>query len=271
MVRSLVSTLFRSFLRQALRTGAPSVDNSQADRLKPQVADLVVITVWKEISASIVDSLKSGTSTQAAGFSVHKGRLAKKNVALAHVYQTGDVGRVTEAMIVAHRPKLVAAIDFGVAFDQRLAIEDLVVANRIVDVRRHVNRIEIGRPPVARSHVGTLISIPELPMYPDTQFTSGIANGALAADRIAHEVAEVCRREGAPMLAAVAVTHNIAAETPPDVRHFDRQQSLAGRVGAIAGSLFRRPSITKQLWHRQQVKWQASQRLVEFLESVLRT
>jgi hypothetical protein len=58
-------------------------------------------------------------------------------------------------------------------------------------------------------------------------------------------------------------------EVPPEIRRLTSRKTAAQRIGAVAGSLVRRPSSIKDLWNVYESSLVASQTLATFLEAVL--
>jgi len=58
-------------------------------------------------------------------------------------------------------------------------------------------------------------------------------------------------------------------ELPPEIENLLHQQSLSGKVGAVAGSIFRRPSSIKDMWNLKEQALVASDRLAKFLGEII--
>jgi hypothetical protein len=58
-------------------------------------------------------------------------------------------------------------------------------------------------------------------------------------------------------------------ELPPEVRRLTSRKTAAQRIGAVAGSLVRRPSSIKDLWNVYETSLAASNTLATFLEAVV--
>ena len=66
-----------------------------------------------------------------------------------------------------------------------------------------------------------------------------------------------------------AVSDTVDRELPADVDYLVRRTTTAARIGATAGTLFRRPSIIKDLWQLKVDALLASERLGKYLVGVI--
>ncbi len=82
-------------------------------------------------------------------------------------------------------------------------------------------------------------------------------------------VAQVCRREKQRFLAVRVIFDPVEQELPADVERLVRKSTLARKIGATAGTILRRPSSVKDLWHFRETAIACSERLAKFLEGVI--
>ena len=94
-------------------------------------------------------------------------------------------------------------------------------------------------------------------------------HGALACDMETFGVAEVCHQRGVPPLAIRVISDAVDDELPREIEYLLAQKSLAGKLGAAAGAVFRRPSAAKDLWRLREDALKASDRLAKFLVRVI--
>src|SRR5206468_3980589 len=93
---------------------------------------------------------------------------------------------------------------------------------------------------------------------------------ALAIAPSARTVAEICRRHQIPFFAVHAIRQGLDDQTSREVRHFKRQKSLAGKLGAILGAVTRRPSSVKEMWQSAEDAIVAGDRLAKVLSELTR-
>jgi adenosylhomocysteine nucleosidase len=65
------------------------------------------------------------------------------------------------------------------------------------------------------------------------------------------------------------ITDGVDDELPVEIDHLAKQTSLAGKLGAVTGAVFRRPSSMKDLYRLKETALLSSDRLAEFLESLM--
>ncbi len=82
-------------------------------------------------------------------------------------------------------------------------------------------------------------------------------------------VAEVCRDARARFLAVRAISDAVDEPLPEDIDYLVKRRSTAGRLGAAAGAILRRPSSIKDMWQLKEDALVASERLANFLAGVI--
>ena len=284
MVRWIVGQILQSLVRGQLAAGRHEQPEESEHRTRSTSAGhhtsevastereryaLAVVAPNKEESAGIIDRMKSVVSTRAAGFDVRTGRLAGRRVAVAIVGPDFDhTSRITEALITAYHPQLIAAAGFVTSLADKLVPGDIVIANRIVGTDGQRVLLDIRAQSGGGLHIGTLLTLDEERSIQSAVAASTTTPAALAADRIALQVARTCQRESVPMMAIGAVTAS-AADHPAEISHLFRQKSWAGKAGALLGGIARRPSTAKDLWKMKESAWQASDQLATVLIDIL--
>lgn len=279
MLRWIVGQLVRSLLtsRVATQPTAPTASaqtqRTASDDTKPNVsADyaLAVLSSYDAETAVFCDRMKDVVSTHAAGFSVRTGTISGRRIAVAAV---GDdwttAARATEAIATAYHPQLVVAVGFVTGLSTDIARGDLVVARQIVGEAEQRVALDVAGESTKTIHFGTLTTVRASPVGPSERKQLGDAYSALAADRIALPVGLACGREGIPMMAVVAVTTAVGDHSSRHVAHLLSQRSLAGKAGALVGSLFRKPSTARELWQLNETNLTAGSRLAEFLTRLI--
>lgn len=231
---------------------------------------LAVLSATPQETAGLRDLMKAVVTTRAAGFTVHTGTLSGKRIAVSAVGEDGDtVARATEAVVAAYHPQLIVAAGFVTGLAEGIRRSDLVIAQRIVDDAGQRVALDLSAATSAGVHVGTVATVPTWPAGPSARKQLGQTHAALAADRIAMPVALTCQQEQTPMMAVGVVTTAVDDAPSREVAHLMRQQSLAGKAGALLGGMVRRPSTARDLWQMKEATWQASDRLARCLAGLL--
>jgi len=265
----LHSVIRKQFAKRAAINPAATGDAVQpAPPPVPPTCEFAVICAAEREIMGLVDRMRNVRSTQAAGFQLSSGVLAGKSIVIAVCPVDGDVTQATEAIITGHDPKLVLAMGFADALIPSAAINDLVVANRIVNTAHHGVTIDIAAITTKGCHTGTLLSVPDLPKSPHERTELAKSHEALSAGRIALPVAVACGHRQVPMMAVYVITRRLNDQLPAEVDHLYKQGSWAGRAGALLGGITRRPSAATDLWKLQENVWQARGRLADFAEDM---
>jgi nucleoside phosphorylase len=226
-------------------------------------------------SGSFDDRLACATTVRGNGFLVRQGVVQGRPVAVMLVGTKPDqITRGVEALLFGHWPRSIAAAGFASGLVDRLERGDLVVADSItgaggepISLDRKLDRDLLARTP--RLITGRLLTLEQSSHRPAEKRALGLEHKALAADRQSFSVAKVCRRENVPFFAVRVIVDSVDDDVPADVRRLTSRKTAAQRIGAIAGSLVRRPSAIKDLWNVYEMSLAASQTLAKFLESVV--
>ena len=185
--------------------------------------------------------------------------------------------RATHALIDAHAPQWLLSVGFAGALTPQLHVGDVVVANRIVPADAPVPaddaglRIDIKMPADEAQglYVGRLATATHIVQTVAEKRAIAERTGAIAVDLESLAVAEVCRERKVRFIAVRAISDDCSADLPSEVLTV-----LGGsgsiRAGAVVGALWKRPSSYKDLWRLRQHASLASERLSQFLTSMLK-
>ena len=237
--------------------------------------DLGVLMANSLEAGCLEDRLVAAITVRGEGLVVRRGGLRGSQVAVMIAgAKPRQATRGAEALIFGHGPRLVVAAGFASALSDRLQRGDLVVAESILGVTRELlplvrtlDRDLANATP--RLFVGRLLSLAQPIHRPAEKRALGIEHAALAADRQSLEVAKVCRNENIPFLAVRVIVDTVNDEVPPEVRQLTSRKTAARRIGAVAGSLIRRPSAIKDLWNAYEISLAAAETLAKFIEAVV--
>ncbi|HEV2969240.1 MAG TPA: hypothetical protein VGY55_04560 [Pirellulales bacterium] len=236
--------------------------------------DLGIVVTNSLESGCFEDRLACVITLRGDGFVLRQGALHGRNVA---VMISGAKSQQTvfavEALVHGHSPRLVVAAGFASGLTDRLERGDLIVADSILGVTRELlpldrtlDRNLLSATP--RLHVGRLLTFEQPVRRPAEKRLLGQEHGALAADGQSLTVARVCRGENVPFSAVRVIVDAVDDELPPEIQRLTSRKTAAQRIGAVAGSLVRRPSAIKALWNAYESSLAASETLAKFLESL---
>lgn len=214
-------------------------------------------------------------STRGDGLVVRRGVLGGRQVALI-ISGPGreNAARATEALISGHRPGWVFSAGFAGGLQPELEARDVVMVDRLVEVSGNRLRLDLkvdagSLAKMAGVHLGRLLTADRIVRLPEEKRSLGRQHDALAVDMETFAVAEVCRERAIPFLAVRVIHDAVDDELPPDVEHLLSQKTVPGRLGAVAGALWRRPASLKDMYRLRANAVSASQRLAEFLAGMI--
>jgi adenosylhomocysteine nucleosidase len=119
-------------------------------------------------------------------------------------------------------------------------------------------------------HVGRVLTTNRVIDTPEEKRALGSEHRALAVDMESFAVATICQREKTRFLSVRVITDSVNRTLPPDIDHLVKRTSTAGRLGAAAGAILRRPASIKDMWQLKEDAIVASERLANFLTGVIR-
>jgi adenosylhomocysteine nucleosidase len=195
-------------------------------------------------------------------------RVVEVGVGAEHAAQS------TRQLIARSRPNWVVAAGFATALDPSLRRGDLLMPDRILapdgsalSVGFQIERQVLEATPYLR--VGPLLSLDHVAATRAEKEELATSSHAIACDMESQAVAAVCHQEHVRFLAVRIITDERDDELPAELAHLLHQKTLAGKLGAAAGAVFRRPASVKDLWHLREDAQKASSRLALFLRGLL--
>jgi adenosylhomocysteine nucleosidase len=194
------------------------------------------------------------------------------------VAETGVGGqaaaKAADDILAFHAPRWLISAGFAGGLADEIRPGHLVLADKIGNTGGET--LSIGLPcdrewiAQARGvHAGKLLTVDEIVRTEAEKRSSAERHGAIACDMESFAIAEVCRDRRTPLLSIRIVTDAVDDTLPAEIDRLMRQTSLAGKLGAAAGAVFKRPSAAKELWDLRGTALKASDRLAKFLVSML--
>ena len=223
-------------------------------------------------SGSLEDTVGPASSAvKASGFTVRRGEFRGRNVVIA----LSGAGRqkaahAADAVIAAHRPRLVVSAGFGGGLNAELRHNDIVVGSsvKLADGTELMLSAEV---PFSwpRLFTGRLLTVDQVVRLPSEKRSLGTAHGAWSVDMETYAVAEVCQRLAVPCLAVRVVIDAVDDELPPHLERLMEQKTKAAQVGAALGAFLNRPSVAIDLYKLKEKGILASARLAKFLAELI--
>jgi adenosylhomocysteine nucleosidase len=222
-------------------------------------------------AGGLVDRLAGAIGTHGAGFVAREGGLDGRRVVIVEsgAGQT-RAAQATEALILGHRPRWIVSAGFAGGLDERVKQGDILMADAIADTSGRELAIDFKLGEASpRVHVGRLLTVDRVIRDPAEKRALGRQHRALAVDMESLAVAEVCSREKVRFLSVRVIIDDVERTLPRDIDLLVNKQTTAGRLGAAAGAIFRRPSSVKDMWQLKEDALVASERLAKFLVGVV--
>lgn len=227
-------------------------------------------------AGGLCDLLQQRVSLRCDSFIEHRGLLGDRSVAVIETGVGGEAAaRATEDVLRLLTPGWIVSAGFAGALQAPLGRGHLVIGNEVLKVGsddRLQASMQVPVEAVADIRgldVGALLTVDELIADPAEKQRLGEETGALACDLETAAVAETCQSSGTPFLAVRIITDALGDRLPPEIEGLMNQSSLAGKLGAAAGAIFKRPSSLKDLWKLREEALRATDRLAKYLASLL--
>jgi adenosylhomocysteine nucleosidase len=226
-------------------------------------------------SGGLVDNLKGAETSRHGHGTEHAGKLRGREVVIVDAGLSGKAAaRATEEAIRFYQPKWIVSAGFAGALSEQLRRGHILMADEVVSLtgQRLAVGLKLDATTAAATkglHIGRLLTVNDIIRRPADRRRLAAEHGAIACDMETFAVAEVCHQRGVPLLAIRVISDAVDDELPPEIEHLLAQKSLAGKLGAAAGAVFRRLSAAKDLWRLREDALKASDRLAKFLVSVV--
>jgi adenosylhomocysteine nucleosidase len=269
-----------SAVRDAVKSGRgqarEQTDASRSAEQQRRDCDVGVLFALNIEAGGLIDRTEGVVTTRGDGFVAHEGKLGDASVV---IFCTGAgcdaAARATRALIEGHRPKWVISTGFAGGLRDEVKRGDFLLADHVCDPQGRSLAIDLKMDAgaVARQsnlHLGRLLSTKRVIDRPQEKRELGVAHDAVAVDMETFAVADVCRKYKTRCISVRIVTDAVDDKLPRDVDHLVKQKSLAGRIGAATGAVFRRPSSVKDMFRLKEDALVASDKLAVFLGDMIR-
>ncbi|GEM_PF-223254 len=222
-------------------------------------------------AGGLEDRLQNCRFFAGENLSVRFGLIHGRPVALGWAEDTPAAAlRVAESLVLAYDPLWVISAGFAAALDPSLSLASIIVADNLIDPRGQPRSLplptELGSWAAdLGARIGPLFSADQIPASPEEKRSLGEKLQVLAFDKTAPALlsSELLRNRSLLIVRAIA---ELTEETrPPDLVWAKSQKTQAARLGALIGTLWRRPSAFKDLWQDHERNVVVGDRLAEFL------
>lgn len=281
ILRWLITNYAHQAARQQIQTAVTqTLRRMSGERTGPPPEDLppcdVAFVLGTEVEAEgLAKQLQDKVTTRCASFVEHMGRWCDRQVIVAECgVGAAAAERATADVIAVHRPAWVVSAGFAAALGDDLKRGHILMADQVVDLQRHELAIglQMDRRAVEATpglHIGRLLTVDRLVHKPEQKRALGREYDALACDMETRASAEACSRAQVRFLSVRVISDGIDDRWPPEIRALSDQKSWAGKLGAVTGALFNRPSWVKDWFRLQEEAEKASTRLAKFCAGVV--
>lgn len=280
MWRLLLQNWIQQNLRQKVyehvaKAGQSAAEFSDGPAPPPGPCDVGLVFALGIESGGLEDLLNAVIVTRGKKFLAREGTLQGRRLVLA----LSGVGRrnakrATRMLLAGHRPAWVISAGFSGALQPGLKRGDIVMADSLVEPGggRLAIDVRIDQQTLSSTpglHVGRLLTVDKIVAESSEKQRLGQKYDALAVDMESWAVAEVCSQEHVRFLAVRVISDTLEEDLPRDLGPLIARQTMAGKVGALTGALWRRPSSFKDMLRLRERALVASDRLAKFLSGVI--
>ena len=278
----LMGTAQKTMREAATRAAAGAGDPASAtssprphEPSPPSVCHVGLVFALGIEAGGLIDRMSGVIMTEGSGFVAREGGLeGKRLVVIESGVGCAAAARATQALILGHRPRWILSAGFAGGLHDTVAKGDIVMADQIVDVHDRQFEIDLkltqeNFTAMRHLHVGRLLTADRIIGDPEEKRALGKRHGALAVDMESWAVADVCRNEKSRFLSVRVISDAIHHAIPEDIDFLIKRRTTAGRIGAAAGAILRRPSSIKDMWQLKEDGLVASDRLARFLLGII--
>jgi adenosylhomocysteine nucleosidase len=267
-------SILRNYLWSAVKSAATSsVRGEQANAQASQRScDVGIVFALSQESNRLFDRLSGVSTTHGHGFVARDGRLNDRRIIIVEAGAGREAAaRATDALIVAHRPKLVISAGFAGGLRDDIAKGHFVMADSVQSEagQRLSIDLRLDRSAQPAIHVGPLITVDRIISSPAEKRSLHQQTGAIAVDMESFAVAETCQTLATPFLSVRIVSDTVTDKLPPEIGRLITKPTRVRQVGFALGAMLRRPSVAKDLVKLQQSALDLSDRLAKFLVELL--
>lgn len=215
---------------------------------------------------SVADQLSAKRRLEGSQLKVCAGMLAGKPVVVARpLCASAAADSFVSAVVDGHRPRFAVSVSEATSLRDRIAPGTVVMASRVYGLAGKSLRLD-GRTPTGQGIVSA--GVQTLGMETAVNVFDP-AEAPLAADEWSEPIARACQQAELPLMVAAIVLHPPSQQQSKETAALKRQETLAGKTGALAGMVWKKPSGLRDLWNEKQAAWEASGRLAKLAENLV--
>ncbi len=245
-----------------------------AERLAPapESADVGVVMALPIEAGYFIDKLQRVRRYNARSLTVTEGELEGRVVAVI-VSGVGHASarRGVEHLLAGHRPRVLISAGFAGALDPELDRNDLVAPRAIIDGSGGVVEVDgsLAESVPAIRKAGRLLLVDRVITDVAEKLQLRNEHQADLIDMESFSVAVSAHERGIPFASLRVISDNARAELPAEIGRL-LNTSGSYRVGAAMRAIWSRPASVKDFWKLHSHAMEASDRLADGLQVLLR-
>lgn len=258
------------------RDGEPNQSEEPEQLYDPLEIEIVLLFSTSLEAGGVIDLLEDVTSSSSGKYQEHVGTWKGRKVAVLVSGDESEALKQLAKFAASHfQPRWLVSLGFATALDPRLKRGDVLMAKRVCN--ENGDRFDLGlqvedgaseaQPGV---WAGNLLTAAKTLRSPEERQQCFESSQSLAADLEAFHLAAVCVDRGQPFLAIKIISETQAEEPPKVLAALERSSSLAEKLGAVVGSVWREPSTVKTLFNERQRAIELADRLGSFVGTMLK-
>ncbi len=270
-LRQQASEKLRETVAQAAGQGTETSDEPAPDSaLPPQTCDVGFVYALGIEAGGLVDVMSDRVTTRGPRLVEHVGTVDSRRVAIVETGVGREAARLgCQDMISVRQPRWIISAGFAGGLGPDMGRGHILMANHVSDVTGHSLSVGLrlddetieSQPTL---HTGRLLTVDRVITRPEEKGQLGQQHSALACDMETIAVAQVCREAKVRFVSVRIISDAVDDELPPELEHLIRQKTLAGKLGAATGAVFRKPGNVKQMWRLKTDAIKLSERLAKF-------
>ena len=177
----------------------------------------------------------------------------------------------TNAVIDVFDPEWILSVGISGALLEPMLVGHIAVANGLVRARRpDPIDVPVGMEsdPAGGLFVGRICTTDHIVRTREEKQALHDQTGAIAVDMESFAVAQTARQRGKNVMAIRSISDTMEKDLPPEVLAIFGGKGTI-RMGALAGTLFKRPGSVKELWKIREDAVTAARSLARFVLGVL--
>ncbi|WZO96801.1 nucleoside phosphorylase [Isosphaeraceae bacterium EP7] len=239
----------------------------------PIAAEIGIVAALPIEVGYLTDRMEQVRKYSGPRFTILEGELEDRLVALVIAgIGRGRAREATRVLIEGHRPRWILSAGFGGSLDPILKKSDVVFPNEVVDLAGASYTIDLALPENAAElgfRSGRLLTVDSVVTTAAAKSELHSQHGATVVDMETSAVAEVCSERGVRLIPIRVISDEAGADLPREIATI-MAASGSYRVGAVLGTLWKKPGRIKDLLQLRSDALVAADRLAGVVAGTIR-